>query len=220
MKSWGDELARDVDLRIHPPVPDLPGLDAILADDRPDGIICTVQADQSQWQFLFASTAAASPAVRVPADKPANGRWCLVGANLAQSLGGGELLVAVKLAGVIALAQFASLAAGVKTTSIPLGAVLPAGARPLARELTLATPFSGGAATLTTLDLGGTVPNDIIAGQSVFMGAPAAMAGTSGVNPTGNHGGQQLQVTVTADVDLNKLTAGSVAVTLYYAPLP
>jgi hypothetical protein len=220
VKTWGDELARQVDMRIYPAVLDLPGLDAILPDDRPDGIICTVEADQSQWQFLFASTAAASPTVRIPADQPASGRWCLVGANLGQSLGGGGLLAPVKVPLVIAVAQFASLAAGVKATSVPMGAVLPAGARPIARELTLSTPFSGGGATMVTLDLGGTVPNDIIAAQSIFTGAPPAMAGASGANPTGNHGGQQLQATITSDVDLNKLTSGSIALALIYGILP
>ncbi len=220
MKSWGDELARQVDMRIHPPVADLPGLDAILPDDRPDGIVCTVIGDQSQWQFVLASTGAASPAVRVPADNPSQGRWCLVGASLGQSLGGTGLLVPVKLAATVAAAQLASLAAGVKAASVSLGAALPAGARPIARELTLTTPFSGGGATVVTLDLGGTVPNDIIAGQNLFTGAPAAMAGTSGVNPMGDHGGQQLQVTITADVDLHTLTLGAVAVTLFYAVLP
>jgi hypothetical protein len=213
VKTWGDELARLVDLRIHPSVPDLPGLDAILPEDRPNGIVCTVEADQSQWQFLLASTAAASPSVRVPADKPANGRWMLVGASLGQG-------PFTSLAVTIGTAQLAGLAAGVKSARVPVGNPLPAGARPIARELTLSTPFSGGAATTVTLDLGGTVPNDIIAGQTLFTGAPAAMAGESGVNPTGDHGGQQLQATITSDVDLNTLTAGSVDVELFYAILP
>jgi hypothetical protein len=220
VKSWGDELARFIDLRIHPAVPDLPGLDAILPEDRPNGIICTVEADQSQWQFLAASNAPASPTVRVPADDPTAGRWCLVGANLGQSLGGDSALAPTRLAATITTAQFASLAAGVKSTPIPIGAVAPAGARPLVRELTLTTPFGGGAATMVTLDLGGTVPNDIVAGQSLFTGAPAAMQGQSGVNPSGNHGGQQLQATITSDADLNTLNAGSVTVVLYVAAMP
>jgi hypothetical protein len=220
VKSWGDELARQVDMRIHAAVPDLPGLDAILPDDRPDGIVCTVAADQSQWQFLLGSTAAASASVRVPADQPAEGRWLLCGASVAQNPGGGAALLAMTLAATVFVAQFAALAAGVKSASVPLGDVLPAGARPFVRELTLITAFSGGGATAVTMDLGGTVPNDIVADQSLFTGAPAAMAGANGVNPTGDHGSEQLHVTITADVDLNKLTAGSVAVAFCYVILP
>jgi hypothetical protein len=220
VKSWGDELARQVDLRIHPSVPDLPGLEAIPPDDRPNGIVCTVEADQSQWQFLIARSDAASPAVRVPEDNPAHGRWCLVGASQAASAGGPAALAAVKVAAAIGVGQFATLGPGVKTLSVPLGKVLPPGARPFARELKLATPFSGGGATIATLNLGGTVPNDIVAGQTVYPGAPAAMAGASGVNPTGDHGGQQLAITLSSDADLNKLTAGSITVSLFYAVLP
>lgn len=222
MKLYGDELARSIDLRIHAPVATPAAVDAIPPDDRPDGIVVTVLADQSQWQFVLASTAAASSAVRVPADMPASGRWVLVGANtnLGQSVGSGNALAPVKLNLTIATAQLASLAAGVKTTTVPLGSVLPAGTRPLWRELVLTTPFSGGGATSVLLDIGGTVPNDIVAGQSLFAGAPAAMQGTSGTNPNGDHGGQQLHAVVTSDVDLSQLTAGSVTIALFTGALP
>ena len=86
--------------------------------------------------------------------------------------------------------------------------------------MVLGAAFSGGGAASVTLDVGGTSPSDLIAGQSIFTGALGAMAGTSGVNPTGDHGGQQLQVTITADVDLNQLTAGSVTVVVFHALLP
>lgn len=215
MKLFGDELARSVDLRIHPSVPTQAAVDAILADDRPDGIVVTVTADQSQWQFVLASTAAASLSVRVPADKPASGRWLLVGANPGQPLGSGGVLVPVRVGVTIATSQFSALAAGVRTTAVPLGGVLPPGTRPLWRELTLTTPFTGGAASAVTLDIGGAVPNDIVAGQSLFAAAPSAMQGTSGINPNGGHGGQQLKATITSDVDLNQLTAGVVTIALY-----
>jgi hypothetical protein len=220
VKSWGDELARQIDMRIHPSVADLAHLDAIPPEDRPNGIVCTVEADQSQWQFLQGSNAPAAPGARVPADSPPLGRWHLVGANLGQTLGGGSVLVPLTCRVTIAVAQFASLAAGVKSTRVPLGPALPPGGRPFAREVVLGAAFSGGGAASVTLDVGGTSPSDIIAGQSIFTGALGAMAGTSGVNPTGDHGGQQLQVTITADVDLNQLTAGSVTVVVFHALLP
>ena len=215
MKTWGDELARHVDLRIHPPVTALTDVDAVPPEDRPDGIVVTVTADQSQWQFVLASTAAASSTARVPADNPTNGRWLLVGANLTGTPASGGMLTPTKFAATITAAQFAALAAGVKSTAVAVGAALPTGGRTLLREIELPTPFSGGGATQVTLNLGGNVANDIVAGQSLFTGAPSAMEGSSGVNPRGDHGGQALEATITSDVDLNKLTAGSVTVAVY-----
>lgn len=215
MKLFGDELARSVDLRIHAPVPTQTAIDAIPPDERADGIVVTVTADQSQWQFVLASTAAAALTARVPADRPASGRWLLVGANLGQNLGSGGVLAPIRLGVTVIASQFAALAAGVRTTAVRLGGVLPPGTRPLWREVVLSTPFTGGAATTVTLDIGGAVPNDIVAGQSLFTGVPSAMQGSSGSNPNGDHSGQQLQATITSDVDLNRLTAGAVTIALY-----
>lgn len=106
--------------------------------------------------------------------------------------------------------------------AINIGAVLPANARILGRELTGLTEFSGGSVASCTLSIGGTDADAIVAAQDVFTGAGVvAKQGTSGVNPNGNLGGQQLKATFTPDGGhaLDALTAGAVTITVLFAVL-
>lgn len=106
--------------------------------------------------------------------------------------------------------------------AINIGAVLPANARIIGRELTGLTEFSGGSVSAVTLSIGGTDADGIVAAQDVFTGAGVvAKQGTSGVNPNGNLGGQQLRATFTPDAGhaLEALTAGAVTITVLFAVL-
>jgi hypothetical protein len=105
---------------------------------------------------------------------------------------------------------------------INIGAVLPANARILGRELSGLTEFSGGSVASCTLSVGGTDADALIAAQDVFTGAGVvAKQGTSGVDPNGNLGGQQLTATFTPDAGhaLEALTAGAVTITVLFAVL-
>jgi hypothetical protein len=79
--AYGETLARSVAARIHAPVALLTDLDGIPADERIDGMVANVTADQSQWQWVDASTASASGIVRIPTDAPSTGRWIRTPAN-------------------------------------------------------------------------------------------------------------------------------------------
>lgn len=96
MKLYGDLLAQEIDKLVAAPPATLAALEAIPAENRPNGLCATVLADQSQWQFLLASTATAGTDVRVPDDVEASaayindpatapGRWIRVGS---QGIGG------------------------------------------------------------------------------------------------------------------------------------
>lgn len=113
-------------------------------------------------------------------------------------------------------------AANGEAQAINIGAALPANARIIGRELTGLTEFSGGSVSSLTLSIGGTDADGIVAAQSVFTGAgTVAKQGTSGVNPNGNLGGQQLTATFTPDAGhaLDALTAGAVTITGLFAVL-
>jgi hypothetical protein len=106
--------------------------------------------------------------------------------------------------------------------AIAIGTALPANARIVGRELSGLTEFAGGSVSACTLSIGGTDVDAIVAAQDVFTGAGVvAKAGTSGVNPTGNLGGQQLYATFTPDAEhaLDALTAGAVTITVLFAVL-
>jgi hypothetical protein len=103
---------------------------------------------------------------------------------------------------------------------IAVGAVLPANARIIGRELSGLTEFSGGSVSACTLSVGGTDDDAIVAAQSVFTGAGIVeKCGASGVNPNGNLGGQQLNATFKPDAGhaLLALTAGAVTITVFFA---
>lgn len=103
--------------------------------------------------------------------------------------------------------------------TINIGAALPANARVVSREIRLATAFSGGGAGAVTVAIGGTDADGIVSATSVFTGAPAAQAGTSGINPEGKLGGEQLTATVAADVNVADLTAGDMTIDVLFVVL-
>jgi len=118
-------------------------------------------------------------------------------------------------------AELTSEVAG-EAQAIDIGAVLPANARILGRELSGLTEFSGGDVASCTLDIGGTDADAIVAAQNVFAGAGVVdKQGTSGVNPNGNLGGQQLKATFTPDGAhaLAALDAGAVTITVLFSVL-
>lgn len=76
MSNYGDTLARSVDARVAATVASRAALQAIPLASRLDGQMVMVEADQSQWQFVLASTAADTTGnlVLVPTDA-AGGAW-------------------------------------------------------------------------------------------------------------------------------------------------
>jgi hypothetical protein len=112
----------------------------------------------------------------------------------------------------------ADLTAAALTQTINIGSTaLPSGAVILGRTIVLATAFSGGGAGAVSVDIGGTDADCIVDGESIFTGATTAKAGTSGIDPFGALGGQQLTATFISDVNVVLLTAGSVTITVTYA---
>lgn len=94
MDLHGDLLAQEVRKTIINPPATLTALEAIIPERRVDGVICTVLSDQSQWQFVLASTTAAGTDCHVPDDIEASaeyqddpttapGRWIRVGSQAA-----------------------------------------------------------------------------------------------------------------------------------------
>lgn len=116
----------------------------------------------------------------------------------------------------------ADLTAAATSQVISLGDPLPTGAYVVGRTITLTTAFSGGSVSACVVDIGGTDADAIVDGESIFTGATAAKAGTSGINPTGALGGQQLTATIVAtDDDVADLTAGAMTIDiLYVVPSP
>ena len=96
---------------------------------------------------------------------------------------------------------------------------MPANARIVGREIRLATAFSGGGAAAVSVDIGGTDADAIVDGEDLFTGATTAKAGTSGINPFGKLGSQQLTATFISDVNVADLTAGSVVIDVLYVVL-
>lgn len=119
--------------------------------------------------------------------------------------------------------QHTDLDAAATSQVLNLGGILPANARLIGRDITIATPFSGGGAGAVTLDVGGTDPDSIIDGADLFTGATTPTAGTAGVLGGAGHaaslGGQQLTATIAADVNVALLTAGDAVIRLFFIPL-
>lgn len=116
-------------------------------------------------------------------------------------------------------ADFNGLGDGDTSQAVEIGDPLPANARIVGVEIRLATAFSGGGNAAVSVDIGGTDADALVDGANLFTGAPAAAHGTSGINPNGNLGGQQLTATFMADVGLKELTAGSVVIDVLYSVL-
>ena len=144
-----------------------------------------------------------------------------------------DMLAAVQSAsatgGVVAGVQkvtgtfgFALLTTAGLTQSLSLGAVLPANARVITRELRLATAFSGGTIASMTASIGLAGGNEIVNAANVFTGAPAAQKGTDGADPFKLYAaGGQLQATFTSTVgNVNAATVGALVVDLTYIVAP
>lgn len=111
----------------------------------------------------------------------------------------------------------ADLTAAATSQVINLGSALPTGAFVVGRTIALATAFSGGSVSACVVDIGGTDADAIVDGESIFTGATTAKAGTSGINPFGALGGQQLTATIVAtDDNVVNLTAGAMTITILY----
>lgn len=111
----------------------------------------------------------------------------------------------------------ADLTAAATSQVVNIGsAALPSGAYIVGRTIALATAFSGGGAGAVSVDIGGTDADAIVDGESLFTGATTAKAGTSGINPNGALGGQQITATFISDVNVVLLTAGSVTIDVLY----
>ncbi len=110
----------------------------------------------------------------------------------------------------------ADLTAAATSEVVNLGDALPTGAYVVGRTIALATAFSGGGAGAVSVDIGGTDADAIVDGESIFTGATTAKAGTSGINPFGALGGQQLTATFISDVNVSLLTAGAVTIDILY----
>lgn len=248
MEQYGDRLPREISQRIAPPIADTTALQALPADQRVDGRIIVKLDDDTVWLFDAASSAGASSTVIVP--DAGTGRWLKLAvsdgvsaSDLAStanakgaSLIGIEDSAAALAAATVeaALAELAALRVQKKTVTvghadltaaatseaINIGTALPANARIWGREIRLATAFSGGGAGAVSVDIGGTDADAVVDGESVFTGATTAKAGTSGINPFGKLGGQQLTATFISDVNVADLTAGSVVIDVLYVVLP
>lgn len=104
-----------------------------------------------------------------------------------------------------------------------LGDTLPAGARVLGVELEV-TPFTGGSATKVDVSVGLVGASDsVLKDANLFTGAVSKSSGRTvadadarGQNPHGNVGGAQLVVTVTSDVNVELLNAGSFTLDVLY----
>ena len=106
--------------------------------------------------------------------------------------------------------------------SIAIGTALPAGAMVLGTKVTVATLFSGGAASAVALDVGfGSAGNleTLIKDMDVFTGAATGVRqGSLGTAPTGAYSAQELLATFTPDGghSLLNLTAGDATIDVYY----
>lgn len=117
-----------------------------------------------------------------------------------------------------------TLNAAALSQAINIGAVLPANAMILGANVAIATPTTGGSATSCTVDIGTSGDVDaLIDGADVFAAAVDGMASTHPLGIAPNKlfvtAGAQLIATVTSDVNVSLLTAGSFTVTVAFAAL-
>jgi hypothetical protein len=99
---------------------------------------------------------------------------------------------------------------------VNIGTALPANAVVLAHEYVIAEQFSGEADT--TLEIGGTDTDAIVANFDLDAAGAGSYQGTLGVHPQGSFGGQQLVATFAATA-LEDLTAGEITITVWYSVL-
>lgn len=117
-------------------------------------------------------------------------------------------------------ASFAGVAAD--TATLNIGAILPANARIISREVRIATELTGGGVASVTASVGvAGATTEIVNAQDVF-GTSGNVPGTAGANPNPLYAtASQLIVTITStSANLDLLTAGSVTIDVMFTVLP
>lgn len=117
-----------------------------------------------------------------------------------------------------------TLDAAALSQAINIGAVLPANAMILGANVAITTPTTGGGAASCTVDIGSSGDTDaIVDGADVFAAAVNGMASTRPLGIAPNKlfvaAGAQLIATVTSDVNVSLLTAGSFTITVAFVAL-
>ncbi len=166
--SYGDTLARAVDLRIDDAVADTAAITALTAANRTNGMLILEQATSGLWWFDDDSAVAAGPTVLAP--DAGTGRWLNVGSG-----GGGSVGVQT-----LATATFTSAdltAAGVAQT-INVGTALSQNAIVLGYRISLADAFDNAAMASIAMELGHTNDPDAFEdGFDVFTASAYEAAG-------------------------------------------
>jgi hypothetical protein len=99
-----------------------------------------------------------------------------------------------------------------------LAEVVPANAVIIDAELLLITEFSGGGAASVVLTMGdAAVPDELLTAVNVFTGAGTGLTKKNGAYTLGSFEAAYVpQVTITSDVDVDLLTAGSAEMRITY----
>jgi hypothetical protein len=99
------------------------------------------------------------------------------------------------------------------SAAINIGAVLPTGAIVLGHEINIVEQFAGEADT--TLTIGGTDADAIVASFDLDAQAPGNISPRTGVHAQGSFSGEQLVATLAATA-LGDLTAGDMTITVWF----
>lgn len=112
------------------------------------------------------------------------------------------------------------LDAAATSQTLNLGGALPEGARVVGVETQVNTAFTGGSVSAAVLNVGVSgALTALVSARDIFTGAAAALAGT-GARNVGSFSEAQLQAQVTATGgNVSTLTAGSVTIRVFYAPI-
>lgn len=111
----------------------------------------------------------------------------------------------------------ADLTASAVSQSFDIGAAMPAGAIIMGTWVDVATTFTGGGASTTTVDVGvkaGTL-DLLINGGDVFT-ATGRISTPIGAQPCGHYGAFTPTIKVISDVNVDTLTTGSLEVEIIY----
>ena len=191
-----------------------------ILDNQYDNIARYQSAGAALWPYTDAVVLAAANTVNAnrPTGIDINAAQVAMQNAVMTSLQGS---LPVHLSVTIGFADWAGLAAGVKTADVSLGGVLPANAKLMGPpSLTGWTGFDdathGTYAAIVGTSAGGNqiaTTQSVAAGQSGF---PKVMAAGAAGFPGAAQGGAQVSVRITSSVDLNTATAGAVTVNLTY----
>lgn len=113
----------------------------------------------------------------------------------------------------------ASFTAGAVSEAVNVGSALPTGSEVMWAGVNVNTEFSGGGAGSAAIEIGTAGDADaFMATLSVFTGSGTGRrAGARGVGAEGS--GTQVKATLTSDVNVSALTAGSVDILVAYVPI-